>query len=131
MHAATCIVLDNGGATCKIGLAGQEQPSLCVPASPTSRSTVCSGSGCACIALPGLGPSARVFPNATGKAKGDRTVYVGDQLLEERDLSSLALRRPLDRRAPASGTAVLRSRVCAPGSCMLSSLLVCRPGLLL
>jgi len=42
-----------------------------------------------------------VFPNATGKAKGERAVFVGDQLLEDRDLSSLALRRPLDRRGPA------------------------------
>ncbi|KAK9828010.1 hypothetical protein WJX81_008549 [Elliptochloris bilobata] len=66
MHDGTCIVLDNGGANCKIGLAGQRQPLL-------------------------------VFPNATGKAKGERTVYVGDQLLEDRDLSSLALRRPLER----------------------------------
>jgi len=50
---------------------------------------------------PTAGRGARVFPNATGKAKGERAVFVGDQLLEDRDLSSLALRRPLDRRGPA------------------------------
>ena len=101
MQAATCVVLDNGGATCKIGLAGQQQPSLCVPACVQTCTSVFWLS--TCLPLSHLSPGrlcARVFPNATGKAKGDRTVYIGDQLLEDRDLSSLALRRPLDRRAP-------------------------------
>jgi actin-related protein 6 len=43
-----------------------------------------------------------VFPNCTAKPKGGRQVYVGDQLLDSRDISQLALRRPIDRvRAPS------------------------------
>ncbi|BDA44347.1 Actin-related protein 6 [Coccomyxa sp. Obi] len=60
------IVLDNGGSSCKIGLAGQSEPY-------------------------------RVFPNAIGRAKGERQSFVGDQLLSYRDASSLVLRRPFDR----------------------------------
>lgn len=39
----------------------------------------------------------RVFPNAVGRAKGERQSFVGDQLLSYRDASSLVLRRPFDR----------------------------------
>lgn len=44
----------------------------------------------------------RTFPNAIGKAKGERQSFVGDQLLSYRDASSLALRRPFDRCAAYS-----------------------------
>ncbi|EIE26065.1 Actin/actin-like protein [Coccomyxa subellipsoidea C-169] len=60
------IVLDNGGSSCKIGLAGQSEPY-------------------------------RVFPNAIGRAKGERQSFVADQLLSYRDASSLVLKRPFDR----------------------------------
>lgn len=38
-----------------------------------------------------------VFPNCTAKAKGERQVYVGQQLLEARELGSMVVRRPIDR----------------------------------
>jgi hypothetical protein len=38
-----------------------------------------------------------VFPNCTAKAKGERQVYVGQQLLEARELGGMVLRRPCDR----------------------------------
>lgn len=39
----------------------------------------------------------RVFPNCTGKIKGERKVLVGDEVLEVKDIASLTLRRPVDR----------------------------------
>lgn len=39
----------------------------------------------------------RVFPNCTAKPKGERTVYVGDALLDAKDIMSLTMRRPFDR----------------------------------
>jgi hypothetical protein len=39
----------------------------------------------------------RVFPNCTAKAKGERQLYVGDGLLEVRELGGLVVRRPHDR----------------------------------
>jgi hypothetical protein len=39
----------------------------------------------------------RVFPNCTAKAKGERQVYVGQQLLEARELGGMVVRRPIDR----------------------------------
>lgn len=38
-----------------------------------------------------------VFPNCTAKAKGERQVYVGQQLLEARELGGMVVRRPIDR----------------------------------
>eukprot|EP00775_Hariotina_reticulata_P008319 gene8319-8504_t len=38
-----------------------------------------------------------VFPNCTAKAKGERQLYVGDGLLEVRELGGLVVRRPHDR----------------------------------
>ncbi len=49
------------------------------------------------LAVPGAGDDHRVFPNCTAKAKGERNVMVGDQLLECRDIMSLNIRRPFDR----------------------------------
>lgn len=42
-------------------------------------------------------PARSVFPNCTGKPKGERTLYVGDALLEARELGGMLLRRPHDR----------------------------------
>jgi hypothetical protein len=38
-----------------------------------------------------------VFPNCTAKAKGERQVFVGQQLLEARELGGMVVRRPIDR----------------------------------
>lgn len=38
-----------------------------------------------------------VFPNATAKVKGERKVLVGHEILSAQDVSSLALKRPVDR----------------------------------
>ncbi|KAI8471017.1 MAG: Actin/actin-like protein [Monoraphidium minutum] len=38
-----------------------------------------------------------VFPNCTAKPKGERQVYVGDALLEAKDIMALNMRRPFDR----------------------------------
>lgn len=38
-----------------------------------------------------------MFPNAVGKVKGEKQSYVGDQLVEGVDISSISLRRPADR----------------------------------
>ncbi|KAK9866229.1 hypothetical protein WJX84_000602 [Apatococcus fuscideae] len=38
-----------------------------------------------------------VFPNGTGKIKGERQPLVGDQLLACGDLSTVSIRRPIDR----------------------------------
>ncbi|GBF91703.1 hypothetical protein Rsub_04007 [Raphidocelis subcapitata] len=38
-----------------------------------------------------------VFPNCTAKPKGERQVYVGDALLDAKDIMSLNMRRPFDR----------------------------------
>ncbi len=45
----------------------------------------------------------RVFPNAIGRAKGERQSFVADQLLSYRDASSLVLKRPFDRSGPSGG----------------------------
>lgn len=42
-------------------------------------------------------PFYRVFPNCTAKVKGEKRVLVGQDLSEARDVSSLAVRRPIDR----------------------------------
>lgn len=39
----------------------------------------------------------RVFPNCTAKPKGERQMYVGDMLLDCKEVSQLTLRRPYDR----------------------------------
>jgi hypothetical protein len=39
----------------------------------------------------------RAFPNCTAKPKGERQVYVGDALLDAKDIMSLNMRRPFDR----------------------------------
>lgn len=64
--AQNIVVLDNGGANIKIGLANTAQP----------VSTV---------------------PNATAKFKGERGMFVADQILGCSDPSVVALRRPIDR----------------------------------
>eukprot|EP00877_Chromochloris_zofingiensis_P007352 jgi/Chrzof1/2870/Cz12g02080.t1 len=38
-----------------------------------------------------------VFPNCTAKPKGDRQVYVGDMMLNCKDIMSMTVRRPFDR----------------------------------
>lgn len=38
-----------------------------------------------------------MFPNATARVKGERTLLVGDAVLGAQDVSSLVLRRPVDR----------------------------------
>ncbi len=66
-----------------------------------------------------------MFPNCTAKPKGGRQVYVGDQLLDSRDISQLSLRRPIDRvrapppsrrarRGPAAATTIWLTRAPPP-----------------
>ncbi len=38
-----------------------------------------------------------VFPNGSGKIKGERQPLIGDQLLTCGDLSTVTIRRPIDR----------------------------------
>lgn len=45
-----------------------------------------------------------VFPNCTAKAKGERQVYVGQQLLEARELGGMVVRRPIDRVGGSTAT---------------------------
>jgi actin-related protein 6 len=44
-----------------------------------------------------------VFPNCTAKPKGERQVYVGDALLDAKDIMSLNMRRPFDRVRARAG----------------------------
>jgi len=50
----------------------------------------------------------RAFPNCTAKPKGERQVYIGDALLDAKDIMSLNMRRPFDRVRGAAGGSYLR-----------------------
>jgi hypothetical protein len=58
---------------------------------------VCVLRVCVCSVLCAVRAPHRVFPNCTAKAKGERQVYVGQQLLEARELGGMVVRRPIDR----------------------------------
>ncbi|KAK9790567.1 hypothetical protein WJX73_008231 [Symbiochloris irregularis] len=60
------VVLDDGGSTIKVGLAGQSDP-------------------------------ARILPNATGKVKGGPQLLIGDDIDAQADISSLSIRRPIEK----------------------------------
>lgn len=49
-----------------------------------------------------------MFPNCTAKAKGERQLYVGDGLLQARELGGMVIRRPHDRVSHASQAWSLR-----------------------
>lgn len=49
------------------------------------------------IGFAGDASPARVFPNCTARAKGERHTHVGDAILDLKDILGLTLRRPLDR----------------------------------
>ena len=86
MQPGQVVVLDNGGCTCKVGIAGQQNP-LYVPSAVLPGLVSVLHARCAY----------RVFPNCTARAKGVRQNLVGHQLLEKYDVSALRARRPCDR----------------------------------
>lgn len=99
------IVLDNGGSSCKIGLAGQSEPYRHENAARTCVKPSCISLSCQQRSYRDTYKhmlACRVFPNAIGRAKGERQSFVGDQLLSYRDASSLVLRRPFDRSGPVN-----------------------------
>lgn len=49
------------------------------------------------LGVSGRDEDPRVFPNCTAKPRGERQVYVGDEMLECRDVAALTVRRPADR----------------------------------
>lgn len=63
---------------------------------------------CLSCACRGAAPLHSVFPNCTAKAKGERQLYIGQQLLEARELGGMVVRRPIDRVSSSSS----RSLVC-------------------
>eukprot|EP00879_Flechtneria_rotunda_P029212 GHRR01031497.1.p1 GENE.GHRR01031497.1~~GHRR01031497.1.p1 ORF type:complete len:308 (+),score=128.15 GHRR01031497.1:281-1204(+) len=56
-----------------------------------------NGAGSIKLGFEGEANPRLVFPNSTGKAKGERQLYVADQLLEARELGGMVVRRPHDR----------------------------------
>eukprot|EP00026_Physarum_polycephalum_P009843 Phypoly_transcript_09980.p1 GENE.Phypoly_transcript_09980~~Phypoly_transcript_09980.p1 ORF type:complete len:428 (+),score=30.54 Phypoly_transcript_09980:32-1315(+) len=65
MTSRKVVVIDNGGGTSKIGLAGQKSP--------------------------------MIIPNQIAKPKGERRNYIGDQIEQCPNTSSLYYRRPIDK----------------------------------
>ena len=95
MSVDSVVVLDNGGSSCKIGMAGTPEPFRHAPLSSLIQGSVKPGPEwyayaeyCACY---------RLFPNAVGRSKGERQSFVGDQIVGYPDASSLSLKRPFDR----------------------------------
>uniref|UniRef100_A0A383W4Y3 Uncharacterized protein n=1 Tax=Tetradesmus obliquus TaxID=3088 RepID=A0A383W4Y3_TETOB len=56
-----------------------------------------NGAGSIKLGFEGEATPRLVFPNCTAKPKGERQLYVGDALLEARELGGMVLRRPHDR----------------------------------
>ncbi|ACO64185.1 actin superfamily [Micromonas commoda] len=73
------VVVDLGGSTIKVGFAGDADPSRC--ASPAAS----------------LPPDRCVVPNCVAKPKGEKRSYIADEINQVKDISSLNLRRPVDR----------------------------------
>jgi hypothetical protein len=113
MHARArddVVVIDNGGCTLKAGLASAPTSVRCAhfhffPAAATV---------CATRALPPSRsaqltprrPAPRhvsCVPNCAAKPKGEKRLYVGDELEECRDISALALRRPVEKGFVVNG----------------------------
>jgi hypothetical protein len=87
------VVLDNGGCTIKAGLASAPHAVRCASALPAL-----APAACLTRAPPDRTPPPRsCVPNCVAKPKGEKRLYVGDELDELRDLSALVLRRPVDR----------------------------------
>jgi actin-related protein len=87
------IALDNGGCSCKIGLAGTSEPYRHVLPGHQVRHLLNYES----LPEAHVHYSDRIFPNAVGRAKGERQSFIGDNILMYKDASSLTLRRPFDR----------------------------------
>lgn len=70
---------------------------------PTNHATpgsviVLDSGGCTCkLGLAHTDPTPKCFPNCTAKIKGEKHILVGESILKSRDISSLTLRRPVDR----------------------------------
>eukprot|EP00983_Pelagomonas_calceolata_P058021 1145329-Pelagomonas_calceolata.AAC.1 len=96
----TVVVLDNGAGNCKIGFAGEAAPRR-GPQGSMHVQTRKNKKGLeprrltATLAHPYA--LCRVFPNCVAKPKGERASYVGDMLLDCKEISQLNLRRPFDR----------------------------------
>ena len=106
------IVIDNGGGTCKVGFAGEAAPRKVFPncsAKPKGQrqardfnrgAPVLRWLSPATVAALGSAPTcgACLHPIPTrAHARPRAQVYMGDQLLEARDISQLSIRRPIDR----------------------------------
>ena len=105
------IVLDNGGSTIKVGFAGEARPVRCAPARapsfprrarfPASAPPPTRDRFSRLRRLT-LAPTLRlsessVVPNCVAKPKGAKRTYVCDEMHAIKDISSLNLRRPVDR----------------------------------
>ena len=49
------------------------------------------------VGFAGKSKPVAVVPNCTAKCKGEKRLYVADEVLTMRDISSLSVRRPVDR----------------------------------
>ena len=91
MSTSKVVVLDNGGATIKAGYATSGVPEYALLTGYTNPFTkdikVSEIEVLAC----------RIFPNATAKVKGEKTVATAEQVAVLEDISALQLRRPIDR----------------------------------
>jgi actin-related protein 6 len=74
------LILDNGAYEIKAGFAGS-QPSYQIFRPSLTVLSVCYS----------------LVPNCIARSKGDRRVYVGDQLRNCKDYGALAFKRPFDR----------------------------------
>ena len=92
------VVVDLGGSTIKVGFAGDADPSRC--ASPAASLPPIDGRNLDALtnlrALPLLTTDS-VVPNCVAKPKGEKRSYIADEINQVKDISSLNLRRPVDR----------------------------------
>mmetsp|Transcript_22793 Transcript_22793/g.57969 ORF Transcript_22793/g.57969 Transcript_22793/m.57969 type:complete len:468 (-) Transcript_22793:233-1636(-) len=64
---------------------------------PSAVVVIDNGGGNCKMGFAGEPAPRKVFPNCTAKPKGERQMYVGDMLLDCKEISQLNLRRPFDR----------------------------------
>lgn len=68
-----------------------------VPPSLTAIAVIDSGGCTLKLGLAHRDQSPKITPNCTARAKGDKHYIVGDAILATKDISSLTIRRPVDR----------------------------------
>jgi hypothetical protein len=93
------VVLDNGGSSIKAGLASAPHGVRCAAAAGLARSRTLRRRRSRARR-----PHARsCVPNCAAKPKGEKRLYVGEELEECRDISALALRRPVEKGFVVNG----------------------------